>query len=90
MSQAIRAISDIADMRLDAEKKTLTMDGTAKQLALAEWLFSRLNIPVTSVRCTIVQNHTIPGDDRGSAVRIYYHANPESGRPLQEFAGCLC
>jgi hypothetical protein len=86
ITTAIRSIAGVSNARLNTEKKTLTIDGDANQIDLAGWLFSGLNIPASSTRYTIERSYTIPGDDRESAVRLYFLANTEPGKPLQDLA----
>ncbi len=86
ITTAIRSIAGLANARLDVEKKTLTIDGDANQIDLAGWLFSGLNIPVSSTRYTIERSYTIPVDGRDDAVRLYFLANTDAGKPLQDLA----
>src|SRR5215469_10310379 len=45
ISTAIRTVADIKDAQADFAKKTLALNGTPDQLALAEWVFTQLDQP---------------------------------------------
>src|SRR5689334_15794339 len=46
MSTVIRAIADIRQFSIDVPENALILEGTAAQIALAEWLFPLLDQPI--------------------------------------------
>jgi hypothetical protein len=86
IASVIRAITDIPKADVDLAEKSLSLSGTASQIALSEWLFTNLDKPVG--------DHPQPGQGAkyeypvaaDDIVRLFYLTNPDVPQGVQEIA----
>jgi hypothetical protein len=82
---AVRSIGDIRDVSLDTAKRSLTVKGTADQIAIAGWLSAELD-----------KSGTAPGtrdfpfsDPRTPLAQIIYLSHVDKPRDLQEIVNAV-
>jgi hypothetical protein len=80
IGMAIRVISD-APVAVYPDRQTLTIHGSAEQIALAEWMFTELDAPHTQ---SAAVRQTRIGSDAESTVRIFYLHNTPTVQDFQE------
>lgn len=88
IATAIRNTADIKDLQADVTQKTLAVNGTAEQLALAEWLFHELDkpqMPAPNDREEATHQYLLQGGAENT-VRIFYMPNPATVQEFQEAA----
>jgi hypothetical protein len=85
IATVIHAITDIPQADVDATEKSLSLQGTAGQVALAEWLFTNLDKP-TNVPQSGAKHEYRVSDSADDVVRLFYLTNPEVPRGIQEIA----
>ena len=86
IATVIHAITDIPQADVDATEKSLSLQGTSGQIALAEWLFTNLDKP-TNVRSRNGAKHEYRvSDSADDVVRLFYLTNPDVPRGVQEIA----
>ena len=85
VSNAVRSIGDIRDVSLDTAKRSLTVKGTADQIAIAGWLTAELD-----------KSGTAPGtrdfpfnDPRTPLAQIVYLSHVNNPRDLQEIVNSV-
>src|SRR5450759_2890396 len=66
---AIRTITDIREVSTDNDQKSVTVNATAPQIAMAEWLFNELDSPVAQP--AMPHEYRIPGTS-DDVVRVFY------------------
>lgn len=79
----VRALAGIKTMAADGAEKTLTVEGTADQIGLAEWLASELDTPANATAAK--HEYTMAGGAERVA-RIFYLSQPLTPQSLQEIA----
>ena len=85
----LRSIGDIRTLFVCNERRAVALRGTAEQVALAAWLVSELDKPVTGQAAT--EDSTAPHEYRLSSgaddlVRVFYLASSQSAQELQKVA----
>jgi hypothetical protein len=83
IATVIRSITDIPQANVDTTEKSLSLQGTAGQVALAEWLFTNLDKP-TSVPQNGAKHEYRVSDNSDDLVRVFYLTNPEVPQGVQE------
>lgn len=85
VAMVLRSIAEVQQVHADPEKGTVTVDGTPAQMAMAGWLFQRLNAPA---KLPGAHEYRSPGggDD---VVRVFYLARAETPRDVQEIATAI-
>ena len=91
IATVIGAITEIHRLSTDTDQRAVALNGTASQIALAEWLFNELDRP--AIRPAVVPPSPSPatgeyrvsetGDD---VVRVFYLTNTATVQQLQEVA----
>jgi hypothetical protein len=79
----VRTISDIPQLTVDAAQRSISVQGTASQIAIAEFLFTDLDrqtVPDTAVQELRVSNNT---DD---VVHVFFAPNASTVQEFQEIA----
>jgi hypothetical protein len=76
-------ITDIPHPGVDAKEKSLSLQGTPGQVALAEWLFINLDKP-TNVSPDAAKHEYRASDSADDVVRLFYLTNPEVPKGMQE------
>jgi hypothetical protein len=90
ISGMIRTISEIPAALSDAEK-TLTLQGTPEQIALAEWLFVQLDTPpapASNQPNSTVREYLLKGAGENT-VRVFFLANTATVQDFQEAAAAI-
>jgi hypothetical protein len=83
----VRTITDIRHMSTDPGQRTLTMRGTAVQIALAEWLFNDLEKPggVLQSQPPSTSQYRV-SNSADDIAQVFYLTHTESVQHLQEIA----
>ena len=82
MANAIKATEDVQDVSIDPVKKTVTVNGTAEQIALAQWLCGELDKP--SAVQAFAKSQYPASASKQLAVQVFYLAHSQSYRELQQ------
>lgn len=83
ITTVIQAIAEIPQANFDAAEKSLSLQGTAGQVALAEWLFTNLDKP-TNVPPSGAKHEYRVSDTTDDLVRVFYLTNPPVPQGVQE------
>jgi hypothetical protein len=81
IATVIRNIGGLHELTADSENKTLTIRGTAKEIAFTDWLFNELDAAPHSSKNEF--RMSMAGDD---VVHIYHVNNADTVQQLQEIA----
>src|SRR5215475_2872788 len=85
VSNTVRSIGDIRDVSLDPLKRSLTVKGTADQIALAVWLTAELDKSATAPG-----THDFPLNDPTTPLaQIIYLSHVDNPRDLQEIVNSV-
>ncbi len=79
----IRGITDIPQVSIDTARRTLTLHGTAAQIALAEWLLNQWENPAQEPTTSAAHEYRLSSDD---IVRVLFLAHAGTPKRLQETA----
>jgi len=81
----IRGITAIPQLSIDTTLKTLTIHGTAAEIATAEWLLNQLDesAPAQRPQNPAAHEYQLSADD---IVRVFHLANAPTPKMLQEIA----
>src|SRR5207248_11126589 len=81
----IRGITAIPEVSVDTKQRTLTLQGTAAQIAAAEWLSSPLDesAPAQRPENPAAHEYRLSADD---VVRVFHLAHAPTPQVLQEIA----
>jgi hypothetical protein len=85
IATVIHAITDIPQANIDATEKSLSLQGTSGQIALAEWLFTNLDRPTNVPQSGAKREYRV-SDSADDVVRLFYLTNPEVPRGVQEIS----
>jgi hypothetical protein len=85
---SIRTMADIKDASVDFGAGTLTVNGTADQLKLAEWMFIAMDRTVPTAPDSAVHEYRLP-DGADNVVRLFYLDRGQTLQEFQEFATML-
>ena len=85
VTNAVRAIGDIRDVSVDAAKRSLTVKGTAEQLAVAGWLTAEMDKPgkATGTRDLPIN------DVKAPLAQVYYLSHVDTPQDLQEIVNAV-
>ena len=78
VANPVRILTEAAQVSVDVAAATLIVQGTADQMAMAEWLFTALDTPAHAGST----DYHVPGSQ--DMVRVYYLAHSETPQSLQE------
>jgi hypothetical protein len=81
----IRTIADIRQMKVDEAQRSLTLQGTGDQIALAGWLFSQLDQPASGQPTPATLEYRLPGSGE-NVVRLLYLTHNQTVQEFQEIA----
>jgi hypothetical protein len=85
IATSIRTIADMTQVSVDESKKSFTVHGTPDQLALAEWMFTGMDVTAPAPSDTAIHEYRMPsGAD--NVVRLFYLNRGQSIQDFQEFA----
>jgi hypothetical protein len=79
----VRTLSDLPDARIDEGQKTLSVRGTASQIAIAEFLFTELDRQ--TVPDSVTQEFRVP-NNADDIVRLFFLHNTANVQDFQEVA----
>jgi hypothetical protein len=79
----IRTVADISDATTDTVQKTVSVRGTASQIAIAEWLFTELDRQ--TLPDSVTQEFKVP-NSADDVVRVFYLPNTATVQAFQEIA----
>src|SRR6266849_1452151 len=81
----IRGITEIPQVSVDTAQRTLTLHGTAAQIALAEWLLNQweISVPAQQPENPAAHQYRLSGDD---IVRVFHLSYARTPRTLQDMA----
>src|SRR5262245_25410831 len=79
----IRSIGEIRDLNVDVTTKTIRMSGDTGQLALADWLLSRLDRLPNNTAAAESAYRAADGDD---ITRVFYFKHPATSTNMQQMA----
>ena len=85
IATSIHTIADMSQVSVDESKKSFTVHGTPDQLALAEWMFTGMDVTAPASSDTAIHEYRMPsGAD--NVVRLFYLNRGQSIQDFQEFA----
>jgi hypothetical protein len=84
----IRAMTDIQQASRDNAQRTLALRGTADQIALAEWLFNKLDQPASGQAPAQQTEYRLP-DGRNEVVSVFYLTLTQSPQGIQEIVNVI-
>lgn len=84
IATVIRAISNIPQIAIDTSEQSISLHGTASQVALCEWLFTNLDKP--NAPASAVKHEYRVSDSADDVVRLFFLTNPEIPGGVQEMA----
>jgi len=87
MARVLRGTGNIPQVSIDDLKETVAVEGTAGEIATADWLVHQLDLPANG-QFSGVHEYRVPGgtDD---VVRVFYVSNAAKPQELQEIAVVL-
>ncbi len=87
ITTVIRSTADIRHAYLDAAQRSLTVRGTAGQIAIVEWLFYELDKPPVGHQGqkAVMREYRVAGGS-DDVVRVFYLAHTRAAQDLQEVA----
>jgi type II secretory pathway component GspD/PulD (secretin) len=86
ITNAIRTVGEITQAYPNADAKTLAVNGTPAQLAMASWMFSTMDQPAPANQAT--QEYRAAGSVN-DVVRILYLAHPQTPVSFQEIINAV-
>src|SRR5882724_5753295 len=88
IATAIRAIAEIRQASVPTQERVLALKGTPGQMAMAEWLFAKLDQLEVPGPLTATSEYRAPSgaDD---VVRVFYLAYPQTVQAFQEVATAI-
>jgi hypothetical protein len=81
----IRTTADIRQMKVDEAQRSLTLQGTGEQIALAGWLFSQIDQPASGQPAPATLEYRLPGSG-DNVVRLLYLTHNQTVQEFQEIA----
>jgi hypothetical protein len=84
LATVIRSIGEIREVNVDTAGKIISIRGTPAQIALADWLFTKLDQPAG--QGSGVQEYTMTGAEPLHAVRLFFIKNAAGIQQFQEMA----
>jgi len=83
VATVIRTIADIPQAAVNNDQKSVTVQATAAQIAMAEWLFNELD--TQTVQASVPHEYLVPvGND--DVVRLFYLTQTPTVQDFQEIA----
>jgi hypothetical protein len=88
IATGVRIITDMSQVSVDESKKSLTVHGTTDQLALAEWLFTGLDVVDPTPASPAIHEYRTPSS-ADNVARLFYLNRAQTVQEFQEFATLL-
>jgi len=82
IATVLRGTGDIQQVSLDDIKRTLTVEGTAGQIAMADWLVRQMDLPANGEFSGLHQYRPPAGSD--DVVRMFYLTHTSTAQQVQE------
>jgi hypothetical protein len=82
IATVLRATGNIQQVSIDELKKTVTVGGSAGQIAIADWLVHQMDLPANALLSGIHEYRPPAGSD--DVVRVFYLTNASTPQELQE------
>jgi hypothetical protein len=86
---ALRMTGEISKIGADAERRTLTISGSADQLGLANWLIGEIDRRPGAPPGELTVRETSFGDPRNPVVKVFYLAHVAAPQPVQELLNAV-
>ena len=83
----LRATADIRQISIDDTIRTLTVDGTDAQIAMADWLVRQIDVPASGPFSRVYEYRPPAGGD--DVARVFYASQAPTPQALQEIAVVL-
>src|SRR6185295_11519076 len=87
IATAVRSISEIRQASVAAQERVLALKGTPTQVAMAEWVFDKLDQESPRPASLITEFHAPAGAD--DIVRVFYLSYPQTVQAFQEIAAAV-
>jgi len=87
MAGAVRAIADMPQAAPEADGRSLSLGGTADQIALAEWLLNQLDQPASPRHDSTAHDYTAAARD--PAVRVFHFAHVTATLDYEEMVTAI-
>jgi hypothetical protein len=82
IATVLRATGDIQQVYIDDTTRTVTIAGTAGQIAIADWLVRQMDLPVTTQFSGVYEYR--PPAGRDDVIRVFYLTHASTPQELQE------
>jgi len=82
IATALRATGNIQHVSIDDLKQTVAVEGTAGQIAMAEWLVRQMDVPSNGALSGVHEYRPSTGGD--DVVRVFYLSHTRTPQDLQE------
>jgi len=82
IATVLRATGDIQQVSIDDINRTVTVDGTAGQIAMADWLVRQMDLPANGPLSGVHEYRPAAGSD--DVVRVFYLTHASTPQELQE------
>jgi len=82
IATVLRATGDIQQVSIDDINRTVTVDGTAGQIAIADWLVRQMDLPANGPLSGVHEYRPPAGSD--DVVRVFYLTHASTPQELQE------
>jgi len=88
IAAVLRATGDTQQVSIDDLKRTVAVEGTSGQIAMAEWLVHQMDLPANGPFSGIHEYRPPAGSPAGSndIVRVFYLTHASTAREVQEIA----
>jgi hypothetical protein len=81
IATVLRATGDIQQVSIDDINRTVTVDGTAGQIAMADWLIHQVDLPANAPLAGVHEYRPPAGSD--DVVRVFYLSHASTPQELQ-------
>jgi len=82
IATVLRATGDIQQVSIDDINRTVTVDGTAGQIAMADWLVRQMDLPANGPLSGVHEYRPAAGSD--DVVRVFYLTHASTVQELQQ------
>ena len=84
IATVLRATGDIQQVSIDDINRTVTVEGTAGQVAIADWLIRQMDLPANGPFSGVHEYRPVSGGD--DIVRVFYLTHASTAPEVQEIA----
>jgi len=82
IATVLRATGNIRQVSIDDTKRTVTVEGTAGQIAMADWLVRQMDLPANGPVSGVHEYRPPAGSD--DVVRVFYLTHASTAQDVQE------